>query len=399
MNPLRLAYIGPAHSVTTRRWAEWFVRRGHEVTILTVEPTDEALPDGFRQLDLSSAGGPRKLGRLLSVAKLAIHLRRLRPDLVHIHYARGLAWGQLITGVAPFIVTLWGSDVLEEQGAFKEWYSRPLTKALLRKAGLVTVHSAYMASRVQPLLDRDSVTARIGWGVDVTSFRPGLDVRAVRGRWRIPDAARVIFSPRIAQPFYNLDRILRAFPLVRERVPEALLVLSESMPDQAYAERLRRLTADFGVSEQVRFVGAIPYRDMPLWLNLAEVSVMVPESDGMPNSLWEAMACGTVPVLNRLPQYAELIRDGENGFLTGPEPEPLADTLVRALADPADRQRMAQRNREIVLECGNQDREMTKMETWYATLTEGRLAGSTMRAGDRERDGHVPCAGSPESSR
>nr|MBI3613367.1 hypothetical protein [Nitrospirota bacterium] len=62
MRPLRLAYIGPALSVTTRRWAEWFVRHGHEVTILTVEPTDEALPDGFRQIDLGSSGGPRKLG-------------------------------------------------------------------------------------------------------------------------------------------------------------------------------------------------------------------------------------------------------------------------------------------------------------------------------------------------
>lgn len=396
---LRLAYIGPARSITTRRWAEWFVARGHEVTMLTVEPTDEALPSGFRQIDLSSAGGPRKLGRLLSVAKLVLHLRRLRPDLVHIHYARGLAWGQLITGVAPFVVTLWGSDVLEEQGAFAERYSRLLTRRLLRKADLVTVHSAYMASRVQPLLDRGSVTARIGWGVDVARFRPGLDTSAIRERWRIPTDRRVLFSPRSAQPFYNLDRILRALPLVRGRVPEALLVLSESMPDQAYVERLRRLAVELGVSEQVRFVGAIPYRDMPLWLNLAEVSVMVPESDGMPNSLWEAMACGAVPVLNRLPQYAELIRDGENGFFTDLEPESLADRLVQALADPAAGQRMARRNREIVLECGDQDIEMAKMETWYATLTEGRLAGSVPRAGGREKDIHVPCAESPESSR
>ncbi|MDE3117386.1 MAG: glycosyltransferase [Nitrospirota bacterium] len=397
MKPLRLAYIGPAHSVTTRRWAEWFVRRGHEVTILTVEPTDASLPVGFRQIDLSSVSGPRKLGRLFSVAKLALQLRRLRPDLIHIHYARGLAWGQLLAGVAPSVVTLWGSDVLEEQGAFKEWYSRPLTKALLRKACLVTVHSAFMEVRVQPLLDRSSVTARIGWGVDVARFRPGLDVTPLRDRWQIPEDRRVLFSPRSAQPFYNLDRIIQALPLVRRRVPRALLVLAESLPDRAYVERLRRLVDDLGVREQVRFVGAIPYRDMPLWLNLAEVSVMVPQSDGMPNSLWEAMACGAIPLLNRLPQYAELIRDGEHGYFTDPEPEPLAEALARALADPAERERMARRNRAVALESGNQDREMARMEGWYATLLAGRGAGWAPTGNVGERDA-VPCAELPESS-
>ncbi|MFM8552513.1 MAG: glycosyltransferase family 4 protein [Nitrospiraceae bacterium] len=397
MKPLRLAYIGPARSITTRRWAEWFVRRGHEVTMLTVEPTDESLPQGFRQIDLGAGRGPRKLGRLCSVARLAVQLRRLRPDVVHIHYARGLAWGQLIAGVSPCVVTVWGSDVLEEQGAFKEWYSRILTGSLLRKADLVTVHSAYMADRVRPLLRRDSVTARIGWGVDVARFRPGLDGGALRDRWRIPEDRRVIFSPRIAQPAYNLDRIICAFPLVRERVPQALLVLAELMPDQAYADDLHRLAADLGVGEHVRFVGAIPYRDMPAWLNVAEVSVMVPRSDGMPNSLWEAMACGTVPVLNRLPQYAELIRDGDNGFFTGLESDALAETLVRALADPAARERMARRNRDIVLELGNQDREMDRMEQWYATLAAGTVSGPAA-ACDRGKDSRISCAGSPESS-
>jgi glycosyltransferase involved in cell wall biosynthesis len=66
-------------------------------------------------------------------------------------------------------------------------------------------------------------------------------------------------------------------------------------------------------------VGSIPHAEMPLWQNLAEAVVMVPRSDGMPNSLLEAMACGAVPVLNRLPQYAELIRHGENGLFVDPD--------------------------------------------------------------------------------
>jgi glycosyltransferase involved in cell wall biosynthesis len=246
------------------------------------------------------------------------------------------------------------------------------------------------------LLGRTGAMARIGWGVDVTRFRPGLDVNGLRERWQIPADAVVIFSPRIARPFYNLDWIIQAFAAVRKRVPKAWLVLAEPFADRAYVARLRGLADELGLRDRVRFVGALPYGDMPLWLNLAALSVMVPRSDGMPNSLWEAMACGAVPVLNRLPQYAELITDGENGWFAGPTPNELAETLVSALADPSERDRMARRNREIVLARGHQDREMDAMERWYETLAEGGTAPAPVEA-NQGKDAQLPCAGSPGS--
>jgi glycosyltransferase involved in cell wall biosynthesis len=186
----------------------------------------------------------------------------------------------------------------------------------------------------------------------------------------------VILSPRLAQPFYNHDRIIRALPTVCRQVPEALLVLSEQFADQDYVAGLRRLAADLGVAERVLFVGAIPYQDMPLWMNLAEAVVMVPRSDGMPNTLLEAMACGAVPVLGRLPQYAEVIRHGVNGFLVEPEPSGIAEGLVLALSGTVDRAAIAERNRRFVMEAADQDQEMARMEGWYAELAKVGAARS-----------------------
>jgi glycosyltransferase involved in cell wall biosynthesis len=366
---LRLCYVAPAASVTTRRWVEWFAARGHETTVVTVEPAGEGEHSRFRQIDVSVAGRLRKLCRLRSAVRMAGVIRRLKPDVVHVHYAKGLAWGLLLTRPHPCVVTPWGSDVLGEQQAFREPYSRPLTRSLLGMADLVTVHSDFMESHVRALLPAASPLARIGWGVDLGRFRPGLDVRPIRERWGIGEDRRVIFSPRLAQPFYQHDRVIRALPAICEKVPGADLIIPEQSADRIYVEGLRRLAARLGVADRLRIVPAIPYADMPLWLNLADAVVMVPRSDGMPNTLWEAMACGAAPVLNRLPQYAGVVRHGVNGFLVDPDGD-LVGALIGLLGDPVLRATMARRNVELAKERGDQDQEMSRMEGWYYQLAE-----------------------------
>jgi glycosyltransferase involved in cell wall biosynthesis len=374
MNAFRLCFVGPAASVTFRRWADWFVVRGHEVTVLTVEPCEES-PALFRQYDLSCRRSPRKAGRVLSAIRLATKVRQLGPDLVHVHYLRGLAWGLVLRRIHPCVVTPWGSDVLEEQGAFREWYARPLTRALLRRADVVTAHSGYMAARVHALSSRP--IERIGWGVDLTRFRLGLretpEARALRRRWSLPDR-QVILSPRLAQPFYNHHRLIQALPMVREKAPDAVAVIPEYCPDIDYARKLRRLADEMGMADHVRFPGSIPHQDMPLWLNIADVVVMLPESDGMPNSLLEAMACGAVPVLNRLPQYTELVNHGRNGLFVDPDGD-LVGALVGALTDAELRRHIGGRNRALVEECADQDQEMRRMERIYRTLISRAAAG------------------------
>lgn len=366
MEKLRLCFVGPCDSVTCRRWIEWFAARGHDVTAFTVEPEVPA-PATFRQVDLAASAGWRKPGRIISACRLALAVARLKPDIVHVHYARGVAWGLAPAGPHPLIVTPWGSDILEEQGAFKEWYSRLLTTALLRSADLVTVHSAYMEQRTRALLPAGVPVARIGWGVDLKAFRPGLDTGPLRKQWSLRPSDRVIFSPRIAQPFYRHEVIVKAFARMVGTIPDSVLVIAGQRADRDYVENLRRGAEAAGVMERVRFVGTIPYADMPRWYNLSDVVAMAPRSDGMPNTLLEAMACGAVPVLGRLPQYAELIRDGHNGFLADQEPDALAGALVEALAagvKPA----VAERNRRLIADVADQDKEMTRMQQQYLEL-------------------------------
>ncbi|MDH4185586.1 MAG: glycosyltransferase [Nitrospira sp.] len=368
MTTLRLCFIGPANNVTFRRWVEWFTARGHETTVLTVEPTQDT--HHFRQIDLSCNFVGRKVGRIVSALRVAHVVRGLRPDVVHAHYLKGLAWGVSMVRFCPLVVTPWGNDVLEEQGAFKEWYSCFLTKKLLVSANIVALHSNYMESRIRGLLPNRMRVVRVGWGINLQAFKSGLDVETLRQRWNIDWDQPIIFSPRLAQPFYRHDLVIRALSLIQRESPRAVLVISEQFPDFEYLCDLRKLVSDLKLDDHVRFIGSIPYSDMPLWMNLAHIMIMVPQSDGMPNTLWEAMACGALPVLNRLPQYAEIIEDGINGLLVEPEPTDMARVMAHALATPGLKANAGFRNRELVKTMADQDQEMARMESWYERLRE-----------------------------
>ena len=365
---LRLCFVGPAENITLRRWVRWFADKGHDVTIVTVEPAEAGETTGFHQIDISLPTLLRKLSRVISVVRLLKEIRKLKPDVVHVHYLRGLAWGLGLRPFHPTVVTPWGSDVLEEQGAFREWYSKRLTSAVVRMADLIAVHSDFLESKVRLLGPKSDSVVRIGWGVDLTRFRPGLDADSLRRQWRISEDSLVIFSPRLAQRFYNHHLVVQALEQIRSQFPQIILVISEQFGDPAYLQELKTLAEQSQVAQHIRFVGRIPYEDMPLWLNLSKLVVMIPESDGMPNTLLEAMACGAVPVLRDLPQYRELIREDVNGTYVSVTPESVAKAVVTLLKAEEQRKAMASGNLSLVREVADQSKEMNRMEQWYYKL-------------------------------
>jgi glycosyltransferase involved in cell wall biosynthesis len=226
----------------------------------------------------------------------------------------------------------------------------------------------------------------VRWGVDPCLFRrdePG--ARALRRELRLAEGDRVVLSPRILGPLYNIHLLLEAFPAVLSRVPEALLLVTEYAAEAAYRRRLEERAAALGVGSRVRFGGFVEHRAMPALYSLAEVAVSVPSSDGLPQSLFEAMACGTPMVLGRLPVYAEVVRDGESALLTDLAPPAIASAVLRLLESPALAAHIATVAAARVGEIADLGRETARVESFYQDLRASRPSHRrswTARAGD-----------------
>jgi glycosyltransferase involved in cell wall biosynthesis len=109
---------------------------------------------------------------------------------------------------------------------------------------------------------------------------------------------------------------------------------------------------------------------MPQYYSLADVTVAVPPSDGLPQTLLEGMACGAPSILSRLARYEELITHGESAYFVDITPESIADGVIRLLWDAALRERIASIGREIVATYADFDRDVDRVEAKYYELSD-----------------------------
>ena len=146
-------------------------------------------------------------------------------------------------------------------------------------------------------------------GVDTEHFHPrARDHRnAVRARLGIPSAAPLFVLVGSGFERKGVGATLRALA----RVPAAyLLVVGRDKHAARYIEQARTL----GIAARVQFLGRQP--DVRPYYGAADGFVLPSLYDPFPNAALEAMACGLPLITSTKSGAAELIRAGENGFVT-----------------------------------------------------------------------------------
>ena len=342
--------------------------RGHAVRLVTlgeVLPAPPGLEVRTQPLPRGLAGALRAAGRFLR------EVRDFRPDLLHVHYAGGrLGTMATLSGVRPMVVTVMGGDVQPEQhlGGYPR-LERRATLRLLRQADLLLSKSEALRAEIARYGDFADRTEVVRWGIDVRRFerdpRAGLELRERLG---LPGGARVVLSPRLLRPLYNVHLLVEALPAVRARVPGVLLLLAGHRADEAYRARLERRVDELGLGAQVRFLGRIEYADMPALYSASDAVVSIPFSDGLPQTLFEALASRTPAVIGRLQAYAEVVQDGREALFTELEPAAVADALVRVLTDPELARRLAEAGLARVREVASLERDAERVEGLYRRL-------------------------------
>jgi phosphatidylinositol alpha-1,6-mannosyltransferase len=239
------------------------------------------------------------------------------------------------------------------------WWARlPGTRQALRRIGdgadTVTTVSSWCAEQIAPALSKQAAgrMRRLTPGVDTSRFFPdcgGEQVRKGLGLEGVPVVACVSrLIPRKGQ-----DTLIRAWPRVLADVPDAVLLLVGGGPSR---DRLGALAAELGVAHAVRFVGPVPWAEIPPYMDAADVFAMPcrtrrfglePEALGIVSL--EAAATGKPVVIGESGGAGDTLRQGETGYLVDPfNPAAVAVRLVSLLTDPARAKAMGAAGRDRV---------------------------------------------------
>jgi glycosyltransferase involved in cell wall biosynthesis len=165
--------------------------------------------------------------------------------------------------------------------------------------------------------------------------------------------------------------------------PAELWMLGQGRLRSALAGQAARL----GIADRVRWLG---FQENPFrFFRAADVFVLSSDWEGMPNSLLEAMACGT-PAISTRCDYGpeEVIDDGVSGLLvpTGDEGGLLA-ALRRLAGDPVLRKKLGDEGRESVARAFDRRRSLEGYESLFRELACGTAAEECEERGPSPANG------------
>ena len=222
------------------------------------------------------------------------------------------------------------------------WALLPGARQLLRRIGrdvdVVTYLGDYTRSRLASALAPQARLEQLPSGVDTAVFRPGCGGDEVRRRHGLSGRPVVVCVSRLV-PRKGQDVLIRALPAVRQRVPDAALLVVGGGPD---APRLQRLAAEHGVAEDVVLTGSVPWEELPAHYDAGDVFAMPCrtrrgglEVEGLGIVFLEASATGLPVVAGRSGGSPDAVRDGETGHVVdGRSVAAVADAVTSLLHDP-----------------------------------------------------------------
>jgi phosphatidylinositol alpha-1,6-mannosyltransferase len=265
----------------------------------------------------------------------------------------------------PFGILLHGGDLLILQHqVHQSVLKRRTARALLSSAGVLVANSRWTRDRCENLLGELEIEASpeqvrvVPLGADHEFFRPDIDTRAVRERYRLEEGRWLLSVARLTR-HKGIDTALQALARLRERyVDLRYAVVGEGEERESLEEEARQL----GVADRVRFLTGVPDRDLPALYNVAEIylgvsRLMEQRVEGFGISLAEASACEVPVVAGRSGGIPEGVRDGETGLLVEAErPEAVEGALRRLLDDPGLGRSLGRAGRRSVVDYYNWNR-------------------------------------------
>jgi 1,2-diacylglycerol 3-alpha-glucosyltransferase len=201
---------------------------------------------------------------------------------------------------------------------------------------------------------------------------PQAEIDAARATLGLEPDHRVIIWVGYPVPFKRIPLLFDVFKRVTAQDADARLLLIGDMSrskDDLYA--LRRA---MGLDETVVMYGPVPHAELPAYYALARVFCMSSAYEGIPRVLMEASAARLPLVGFDRVGVADVISDGENGFLL-PEGDRdgMASRLLDLLNDPALASQMGQTAYERSVERFSAEGNAAGIaQMWQEAVTLGR---------------------------
>lgn len=263
---------------------------------------------------------------------------------LHVHFGGPVATVGMLTAQAwnlPWSLTLHGPDEFFDQDAF-------YLRQKIESAQFVICISDFCRSQVLRIAPGipDHRLEIIRLGVDCAALQPA----AIGSTQEFAGPLKLVCTGRMVAAKGHRILLAALSALASEGISFECALIGDG-PERS---SLEALCASLGISQQVRFLGALAHQPTLAQVASADVFVLASFAEGLPVALMEAMALGVPCVSTTIAAIPELIQDRVNGLLVPPgNSSALHAALYKLAGSPALRTELGLKARATTQETYN----------------------------------------------
>jgi glycosyltransferase involved in cell wall biosynthesis len=352
---MKLLFLSDASSFHTKRWVNYFVDKGYECYLASLE---KSIGTKASETFISPKSKYPLLKYILALPEIKDFIRQTNPDLLNAHFIPNYGLLGALSKRRPFMISAWGSDILLSPK--KSLFHRLRVKYVLSKADLVTCDGTNLSKEL----------VELGVPEEKIILAPmGIEQRLLIERKNDFEKKEdiIILSTRGFEPIYDLKTLIQAVPLIIQKVNKKVKLWITGMGSQE--QELKKLSSKLGIEKYVEFKGYVTREDLEELFQKADIYVSTSLSDSTSVSLLEAMASGLVLLVTDIPGNREWIEDGKNGFLfPSGNYHALAEKIIWILNDFKEIEKLRAENQKIIHEKALWEKNMAFVEKRFLEL-------------------------------
>lgn len=240
-------------------------------------------------------------------------------------------------------------------------FSLALSK-IVRSVDVLTHLGNFTKNEISQSLNSESAHSmqKLAPGIDTSHFAPIPSSSLLRNELGLSSAKVIVSVGRLVHR-KGQDRLIQALPTIRQKIPNAHLLLVGEGP---YRKKLEALAHKSGVSDAVTFIGRVQYSDLPRYICVGDIFAMPCRSrfaglevEGLGIVYLEASACGLPVIAGNSGGAPDAVLDGISGVVVdGENLAAISKAVVDLLSNPEKAHHMGIAGRKWIIEEWSWDR-------------------------------------------
>lgn len=339
---MKICLLASASSIHTVRWVNALADLGHEISLITIQQPELDVIDN--RVAIYELKIKNKLGYYLNFPESKRIIRKIKPDIINVHYASGYGTLGRLVHFEPTLLSVWGSDVY--LFPYKSKWNEQTLRKNLRTASQIASTSHALKLQTKKFVENKLPIVVTPFGIDLDRFystdKKGTDVI-------------LIGTVKSLESIYGIDILINAVSeLIKRLNMEHQLEIANKIRlkivgDGSEKTSLIQLTKEKNIHEITHFVGAVSNDEVPKYLNELSIYCAFSRSESFGVAVLEASACEVPVVVSSVGGLPEVVKNGESGFIVNHNDiDMIVDKLYELVMDKNKRSQMGLSGREFV---------------------------------------------------